>query len=69
MIGSPEILHRNKKPRKASKSEWLFRIVESKKLGGWIYVRGQKNIVMSKVFSSREELQKAGMDAILWGQK
>jgi hypothetical protein len=24
---------------------------------------------MSKVFSSREELQKAGMDAILWGQK
>jgi hypothetical protein len=59
MIGSPEILHRNKKPRKANQSEWSIRIVENKKLGGWVYARGTKNIVMSKVFSSREEAQTA----------
>jgi hypothetical protein len=59
MIGSPEILHRNKKPRKASQSEWSIRIVENKKLGGWVYARGPKNIVISTVFSSREEAQTA----------
>ncbi len=70
MIGSPEILHRNKKPRKASQSEWSIRIVENKKLGGWIYARGVKNnIVMSAVFNSREEAQQAGMNAITWGTK
>ncbi len=70
MIGSPEILHRNKKPRKASQSEWLIRLIENKKLGGWVFVRGVKNnIVLSAVFSSREEAQKAGMDAIIWGAK
>jgi hypothetical protein len=65
MISSPEILHRNKKPRKPSKSEWLIRIVENKKLGGWIYARGVKNnIVLSAVFSSYEEAKKGSMNAI-----
>jgi hypothetical protein len=59
MISSPEILHKNKKPRKAGQSEWLIRIVEIKKLGGWVYARGPKNIVMSAVFNSREEAQAA----------
>lgn len=67
MISSPEILHRNKKPRKASQSEWAIRIVNIK--SGWVYARGPKNIVMSAVFSSREDAQKAGMSAITWGTK
>ena len=65
MIGSPEILHRNKKPRKASQSDWLIRIVQNKKLGGWVYARGVKNnIVLSAVFNSYEEAQKGSMNAI-----
>jgi hypothetical protein len=53
MIGSPEILHRNKKPRKASQSEWSIRIVNIK--GGWFVCRGPKNIQMSERFETREQ--------------
>jgi hypothetical protein len=69
MTPSPEILHRNKKPRKASQGEWLIRIVENKKLGGWVYARGPKNIVISAVFNSREEAEQAGTQAINLGNK
>ena len=66
MIGSPEILHKNKKPRKPSQSEWLIRLIENKKLGGWVFVRGVKNnIVLSAVFNSREEAKQAGSSAII----
>lgn len=67
MIGSPEILHKNKKPRKASQSQWLIRIINIK--GGWVYARGPKNIVLSAIFNSREEAQQAGMSAITWSTK
>jgi hypothetical protein len=53
MKSSPEILHRNKKPRKASASEWLVRIINTQ--GGWVVVRGSKNTPISAVYNSRED--------------
>jgi hypothetical protein len=53
MKNSPEILHRNKKPRKASASAWLVRIINTQ--GGWVVVRGPKHTPISAVYNSRED--------------
>jgi len=53
MKSSPEILHRNKKPRKASASPWLVRIINTQ--GGWVVVRGANNTPISAVFHTRED--------------
>jgi hypothetical protein len=53
MKSSSEILHKNKKPRKANASQWLVRIINTQ--GGWVVVRGSKHTPISPVFNSRED--------------
>lgn len=61
MKNSPEILHKNKTPRKASKSPWSVRIINTQ--GGWVVVRGLKNTPISAVFNTREDA-KASLQSI-----
>jgi hypothetical protein len=61
MKSSSEILHRNKKPRKASASPWLIRIINTS--SGWVVVRGANNTPISAVFNTREDA-KASLQTI-----
>lgn len=54
MIGSPEILHRNKKAQKPSVRKSAIRVVNVK--GAWYLCQGPKNIQIRGPFNSREEL-------------
>jgi len=62
MKTSPEILHRNKKPRKASASQWGVKVINTQ--GGWVLVRGSKQIQISAVFSTPEEAQANYLNSI-----
>jgi hypothetical protein len=53
MIGSPEILHRNKAPRKAGTG--TVKIVNVPLLGGWYIVRGKHHTPISGRFDSRQD--------------
>jgi hypothetical protein len=61
MKSSPEILHKNKKPRKASQSPWSIRIINIQ--GGWVVVKGASNTPISAVFNTREDA-KASLQTI-----
>jgi len=53
MIGSPEILHRNKPPRKAGTG--IVKVVNFPLLGGWYVVRGKHHTPISGRFDSRKD--------------
>ena len=56
MIGSPEILHRNKPPRKAGTG--VLKVLHVPLLGGWYIVRGKHQTPIGGRFESREDAVK-----------
>jgi len=55
MTPSPEIIHRNKRPRKAGTGPSSVRIVHNALLGGWYIVRGPHQTPLGGRFDSKEE--------------
>jgi hypothetical protein len=53
MIGSPEILHRNKAPRKAGTG--ALKIMHIPLLGGWYIVRGKYHTPLGGRFETRAD--------------
>jgi|GEM_PF-5342008 len=54
MTPSPEIIHRNKRPRKPSNSPYLVRIIHNKLLDGWYIVRGPHQTPLGGRFDTKE---------------